>query len=82
MLTVSPKAQYLSVHGADVEDYRKMVRSRTFTVGAMYAMSALSMNNLSQEQLHGARAFLDTMLNLCEPPEPPKTIPAKELKHA
>lgn len=82
MLTVSPKAQYASVHEADIVEYRRMVRSRTFTVGAMYAMSALAVNAVSQEQMQGARAFLHQMLNLCEPEDKPQPLPTKELKHA
>jgi hypothetical protein len=59
----------------------EMAKSPALRVSVIYAMAELASRGATHEQLAGARAFVDILINLGEPIEPPRSFPDKTLKH-
>lgn len=75
----SPKDLFLGL--TDIPGgWRNVSRSNVMATALTYAMAEYSTTNPSSEQLKGAQAFIDTLINLAEPkgqPRPP--FPDKRL---
>lgn len=63
-------------------NFRSLVASDMVQLSIAVALAQLSMTNVTQDQLSGAKEFVKIWLNLAEPVNPPKEFPDKKLDHS
>ncbi len=81
MNTFSAKEHFIQSHNEDAAALAEAVQSKWFKESACFALAVMAAS-VTTEQLIGARAFLNTLVNLGTPDEKLKpTQPPKELKN-
>jgi hypothetical protein len=76
----SPKEVFYTCHPSAAEDLQKFREAIWMKVAVNYTLAELANNGATQEQLKGARDFVNTFLHLWEKPEAPKKLPVKALE--
>jgi hypothetical protein len=81
LMTLTPISVFQAVHKELATEHQASVRSNAILVKLSFALAAMSgKSNVTNENLIGARIFIDTFLNMAEKPEPVKPVlPNKDL---
>lgn len=83
MNQIDPKKLFNDRLGEKPEwNFRSLAASDMVHLSIAVALAQLSMNNVTQEQLTGAKEFVRIWLNLAEPVTPIKEFPDKKLDHS
>lgn len=81
MLSLTPAITFLKTQPELAAEHSADVRSSKMPVILSFALAAMAgKSNVTNDNLLGARIFIDTLLNLAEKPEVPKlAAPNKDL---
>ena len=81
MISLSPKTLFQQ-NADSSKAWNAIVHNTHFQLGLSAALAEFSQSSTaSQEKLSGVKQFIETMLNLCQQPEPPRRLPQKTLNH-
>jgi hypothetical protein len=81
MNTISPKALFLQAHKDKAEELSKIVLDTTLRHATVFALAEMANERgVTQEQLDGAKRFVDILINLGEPPQKQPEFPDRTLK--
>lgn len=79
-IEIDPKKQFLQ-NPDDVKAFDDLIHQPIFKKAITLAYAHYAQNmNVSTQQLHGAREFMDVLNFFCEKSDPPRRLPSKELK--
>ncbi len=76
----APKTFYLRVHKDEAIEMSQIAEGRILRLAMVYTWAQLAFGGATQEQLAGAKAFADILMNIGEPKEPTPEFPNKALK--
>ena len=81
MLTLSPILNFQNQHKEAAAELSKVIKSGFMATSMSFALAELaSRPSITQEQIAGAKLYIEKLMNLAEPlPAPVPAIPSKEL---
>jgi hypothetical protein len=79
MTTFSPKQQFRDYHPDAAQELGKQHDKRWFCLALTHALAQVAAVGATQEEMMGARRFVQTLLNLFEESESLPQFPKREL---
>lgn len=81
MNSLVPKDLFQTSRKEDSETLAQQVASPWMRTAMVYTLSQMALSGATQDELRGAKTFINTFLNLSEQPPETQNYPAKTLQH-